>query len=88
MSKPIKTKLRDVVPTEIPELLMPHIELCSDRKAVVEGCKGILEYTGECIRLNCKNRTVSFKGENLSLCTLLNEQITVTGKISALTISL
>lgn len=88
MSKGIKGKLNELVPSELPELLTPHIELCSDRRAVVDGCKGILEYSNESIKLNCKDKTVSFLGTDLSLCTLCNEQITVTGKICEISFSL
>ena len=87
MAKSIKKTLQNFTPEELPELLMPHIELCSDIRAVVDGCSGILEYSGEFIKLNCKTKTVAFSGFNLSLCTLCNEQITVTGKITEVSIS-
>lgn len=82
MTKGIKAKIDSIAPTELPELIMPHIELCADKRAVVEGCKGILSYSGECISLNCKNMTVNFNGMDLSLCELCEGKITVTGKIS------
>lgn len=84
MPNRIKTKINSFIPEEIPELITPHIELCSQNRAIVEGCKGVLQYTSDTVRLNCKNVIVSFCGENLSLCNLNNETITVTGKISGL----
>lgn len=87
MPKNLKSRIQKITPEELPELIMPHIELCSDLRAVVEGCIGISEYSSEEIRLNCKNKTISFKGFNLSLCTLCNEQITVTGRITDISIS-
>lgn len=82
MTKGIKAKLSSIAPTELPELIMPHIELCSDKRAVVEGCRGILSYSSEHISLNCKNMTVCFNGMNLSLCELCEGKITVAGMIS------
>lgn len=83
MAKKIKNRINSFVPDELPELMMPHIELCSQKRAVVEGCKGILQYSGDTVRLNCKTVIVSFSGENLSLCTLSEETITVTGQINS-----
>ena len=81
MSDNKRKNMRSFIPEEIPELLLPHIELCSQNRAIVEGCKGVLEYSSEAVRLNCKTLIVSFSGDNLSLCTLCNETVTVTGKI-------
>jgi sporulation protein YqfC len=84
MPNRIKARINSFIPDELPELIMPHIELCSQSRAIVEGCKGILQYTSDTVRLNCKNVIVSFFGENLSLCNLNDETITVTGKISCI----
>lgn len=84
MANRLRKRMDTFIPEEIPELMMPHIELCSDKRAVVEGCKGVLQYDCDNVRLNCRTLIVSFSGENLSLCTLSEETITVTGKISGL----
>ena len=84
MPNRIKARINSFIPDELPELITPHIELCSQSRAIVEGCKGILQYTSDTVRLNCKNVIVSFCVENLSLCTLNDETITVTGKISCI----
>lgn len=83
MSAIKRKSVRSFIPEELPELLLPHIELCSQSRAIVEGCKGILEYSNEAVRLNCKTVIVSFSGENLSLCTLCDETVTVTGRIGS-----
>ena len=45
------------------ELLPPmRVELLSDREAVVDGCRGILEYSECCIRLCAGALTVRFTG--------------------------
>lgn len=87
MTKGIKAKIDSFAPSELPELIMPHIELCADKRGIVEGCKGILSFSNEKIGLNCKTHTVLFTGENLSLCELCDGKITVTGKISCVSIS-
>ncbi len=81
MTKGFKNKIERFTPDELPELIMPHIELCADKRAVVEGCKGVLSYSDVLISLNCKNMTVSFSGIGLSLCELSEGKITVKGKI-------
>lgn len=82
MTKAFKDKISNIAPEELPELIMPHIELCANKRAVVEGCRGILSYSNELISLNCKNMTVAFSGEDLSLCELCEGKVTVKGKIS------
>lgn len=82
MTNSFRNKIEQITPEELPEILMPHIELCADKKAVVEGCKGILSYSDELISLNCKSFTVSFTGANLSLCEMTEGKVTVKGKIS------
>lgn len=86
MTKGLKDKIERFAPDELPELIMPHIELCADKRAVVEGCKGILSYSDKLISLNCKNITVSFSGTELSLCELTEGKITVKGKICEVSI--
>ena len=50
------------------DLLPPmRVELLSDREAVVDGCRGILEYSECCIRLCTGAVTVRFTGEGLQM---------------------
>ncbi len=50
------------------DLLPPmRVELLSDREAVVDGCRGILEYNECCIRLCTGPLTVRFTGEGLTI---------------------
>ena len=82
MTKGFKEKIERFAPDELPELIIPHIELCADKRAIVEGCKGVLSYSDTLISLNCKNMTVSFSGTELSLFELNEGKITVKGKIT------
>lgn len=62
----------------LPEI---HLEMLDNSQAVVEGCKGVLAYTGELVRLACGRRIVSFLGEALQLRCLSATAAVVTGKI-------
>lgn len=81
MSKRIRERIDEIAPNTMPELIMPHIELCSDCKAIIDGCKGILEYNNCFVKLNCKTKIVCFSGKNLCITALCMEQITVSGTI-------
>lgn len=86
MSKRIRERIDEFAPAAIPELIMPHIELCSDARATVDGCKGILEYSCDAVKLNCNEKTVSFYGKGLCITALCLQQITVTGSIKEIKI--
>jgi len=58
-----------------------HLEVLDDGQAVLEGCKGILAYSGEYIRLGCGRKTVSFAGTGLELRCLSSSTAVVTGTI-------
>ena len=58
-----------------------HIELSSNREAVVEGCKGVLEYTPERVRLSCGSKVVRFIGDALELRCVTDSTAVVTGRI-------
>ncbi|MCI7334277.1 MAG: YabP/YqfC family sporulation protein [Oscillospiraceae bacterium] len=66
------------------ELLLPHIELSSNREATVEGSCGIIEYDKSVVRLNCRGITVKFSGDCLCINNLSGDRVSVTGDILAL----
>ena len=45
----------------------PCIELSGNREAVLEGSKGVLEYTPETVRVNTAGMIVTFCGRDLDL---------------------
>ena len=51
-----------------------HIELNSNREAVIDGCKGIIDYGEEAVRLNIGNGSVTFLGRSLMLKNLTDKQ--------------
>ena len=60
-----------------------RIELSGNTCAVVEGCKGILEYEDDVIRLNTASGIVRFMGQNLGMNCLSEDSAVVEGKILA-----
>lgn len=63
------------------ELETPNIELCADKKVTVEGCKGIIEYNENTVRINCGRLIVKCVGDGLCICAPNSDTITVSGKI-------
>ena len=58
-----------------------RIELSGNTRAVVEGCKGILEYEDDVIRLNTASGIIRFMGQNLGMNCLNEDSAVVEGKI-------
>lgn len=67
--------------TFLPEV---HLELLDDSQAVLEGCRGVLTYSAELVRLACGSRVVSFEGSGLELRCLSASAAVVTGHIAAI----
>ena len=73
--------LNDQKETFLPDT---HLEVIDSREAVLEGCRGVLEYGQQRIRLNCGRRIVCFLGDELELRCLTAETAVVTGRIMAI----
>ncbi len=58
-----------------------RVELTGNRRAVVESCKGILEYEEGVIRLNTGSGVLRFMGRELGLSCLTEDSAVVTGFI-------
>ena len=58
-----------------------RIELSGNREAVVDGCRGVLEYSRESIRLSCGEMKVCFTGRGLELRNLRRDCAIVDGYI-------
>ncbi|MCQ2475844.1 MAG: YabP/YqfC family sporulation protein [Clostridia bacterium] len=59
-----------------------HIELCGNREARVDGCRGVLEYCSCKISLNTGRLTVSFCGCDLCIASMQNGMAIIKGLIS------
>lgn len=58
-----------------------HIELDGNNSATLEGSKGVLEYSTDCIRVSVDNFIVSFEGRQLTLKCISPTALTIQGSI-------
>lgn len=58
-----------------------YMEMLGNREAVIDGCKGILDYSDDKIKLNLGDRTICFSGSGLCIKALSCEQAVITGII-------
>ena len=63
---------------------MVHIELNGNTEAIVDGCRGVVEYDESIIRLNTGKLIVRFSGTCLSIRTLSMNQAVVCGCIESI----
>ena len=60
-----------------------EIELCGNREAVVDGCQGILQYEDTVIRVSTGRQIVRFRGADLRIRTMQQNQILICGTIAS-----
>ncbi len=58
-----------------------HIELSGNYEALVEGCKGIVEYNDTLIRVNSDNGQLKFTGRNLQIACMSDDSMIIRGYI-------
>ncbi|HJD22529.1 MAG TPA: YabP/YqfC family sporulation protein [Firmicutes bacterium] len=63
---------------------MARIELSGNRRAVIEGCRGIVEYGEEVIRLSTDNGIVRFMGRSLHMNSMTEDRAVIEGIILSL----
>ncbi len=61
-----------------------HIELCGNRRAMLEGCRGIVKYDEDMIELRIDSGTVRFTGRELCMTNLNPTCAVVTGRLLSL----
>ena len=69
------------------ELLLPHIELHANCRAVIDGCRGIVAYDETCIKLNCGAFLLTLHGDALCMEQLCGAHISVSGILVSLELS-
>lgn len=82
----IREKLSSAL--ELPKdivLDVAKLTMVGNSQVSIENHKGIIEYSDEIIRVNTGCGILSISGANLNIKTILQEEITVTGEISAIT---
>lgn len=57
-----------------------RIEFSANRRAVIEGCRRVLRYDEDCIRLETVEGEISFEGERLCVNCLSGGSAVVTGR--------
>jgi len=62
----------------------PTLECGANREAVLDGCRGILEYTPREIRIAAQGMTLRFTGTELCICAMDGGSLTVRGQIRAI----
>jgi len=85
--KSIKSTVLNLL--ELPEYTAgaARIEITSNREAVVESCRGIVEYNTECIRLITPGIIVKFSGKELSIGCMSGSGAVVSGTIESIDFS-
>ncbi|WMJ23521.1 YabP/YqfC family sporulation protein [Paludicola sp. MB14-C6] len=58
-----------------------QIEIVGNKEAVIQGAKGIIEYTDELIRINLENLEVDFYGQKLTIESLSQDSLEIKGII-------
>lgn len=75
---------------QVPVSVLPgvyHIEILGNKEAIIDGCKGVLEYEDNSIKLNLNSKSVRFRGMNLELKAYAIEQVIISGIIISIEFS-
>ncbi len=67
---------------------LSHIEIAGNTRVLIEGCKGILEYETDRIRISTGKMMVKFTGRNLSLRCMNGENAEIEGFFTSIEFSL
>lgn len=84
MKRRVKQKVADLLDAPVSVISGSFIEIFSNTQASVEGCKGILEYDESCIKLECHDICITFKGGGLYIRTMSDSNATVCGTIASI----
>ena len=86
-SQNIKSTVSKIL--ELPEYSIGgmRIEITSNREAVVESCRGIIEYNTECVRLLTPGMIIKFSGKELSIGWMSGSGAVVSGMIESIAFS-
>ena len=63
---------------------LTHFEMNGNREIVVDGCKGILEYDENIIRLNTGKMITKFLGRHLNIKCLTPDSLVIEGFITSI----
>ena len=85
MSEKKKTKEKKHI--QMPDILSdePKLETLGNREIIVEGCKGIAEYSENLIKLNTKTLVIGFSGTEMLIQSFDNGVAVIKGIIAEIT---
>ena len=63
---------------------IPIVELAGDRRVLIEGHRGVTEYSTERICVHMSYGTVCICGANLEMTRMTRQQLVITGRIQSL----
>ena len=66
---------------EMPDLSLPDIQARGNREFTVDGCKGILEYEQDSIKLNTGKLIITFLGDAMEISVYSELETIITGNI-------
>lgn len=75
-------KLLDLPETAVGAV--PMLEIKGNREVIIDGSQGVLEYTGECIRVNTGKMLIRFTGRNLEMKCMTAESLIIEGFIAGI----
>ena len=81
----LSEKLNDTL--EIPQMAQSgaaQIELFGNREALVDGCRGVLQYEDTVVRVGTGQMIVRFTGRDLCICALQSGQLRITGTLAGI----
>lgn len=68
--------------TELPGIQGTFMELTGNRRLEIDGCKGILEYGMETIRVNASRMVVKVTGRGLMIKCMTRDSVSIEGYIA------
>ena len=66
---------------------LPIVELAGDRRVLIEGHAGVLEYNTQCIRIRVRYGQVCVCGNGLQLARMTGEQLIISGCIEQISLA-
>ncbi len=61
-----------------------HLEMNGNREIIIDGCKGILEYDENVIKINTSDIILSFLGRNLTIKCMTSESLIIKGYVTSI----
>ena len=85
--KDISERITEVAArTGEPILRQPLLELCADRRVLIEHHKGIGAYSSTTINVKVKFGSINICGTGLEICRMTADQLVITGVIENVTL--